>query len=156
MKISVTHELVVFLSVTLLGIAEGILFDIFRAVRKNISDSFLAVGISDAVYWLFAVSLFSAAMLRLNNGELRGYVFIGLGLGLLFHFLLFSNLIISIVTEIFLFFLKIFKIFLKILLTPTHFLYKMVVVPIYTFFKACIGKISNVRKSGRRNDKKTK
>ncbi len=156
MKISVTHELIVFLSVTMLGLAEGFLFDIFRAVRRLAPKSFLSVGITDVIYWLFALSLFAWAMFWLTGGELRGYMFIGIALGLLFHFLLLSDVIISIVTEIFLLFLKFFNFFLKILLTPARFLYKMVLVPIYSFLKSIFGKISHVRKSGRKNDKKTK
>ena len=47
MKISITHELTVFLIMTALGIFEGILFDVFRVWRKMLSKSFLAVGVSE-------------------------------------------------------------------------------------------------------------
>lgn len=159
MKISITHELIVFLSMTALGLFEGFVFDVFRVVRKNISKTFWKVSITDVVYWFVSGAIFAAAVWKVTNGELRAYMFLGIGLGLIFHFLLLSDLIISIITKIFTLFLKIFKFFLKILLTPTQFLYKMVLKPIIIFLKrkiGCVSKIRNMRKSGIRNDKKTK
>lgn len=159
MKISITHELVVFLSVTLLGILQGCLFDVFRVVRKNTSRSFVCVGITDVIYWLSAGSLFAVFMLFLTDGELRGYMYVGMILGLILYFLLFSDLIISFVTNIFIFFLKFFNFFLKILLTPARFLYKMILVPVSLFFGKVgkvYGKKCNIRKSGKKDDKKTK
>lgn len=159
MGVNVTYELTIFLSVVLLGLLEGVLFDIFRVIRKISSKTFLAVSAVDVLFWFFATGFFAFFMMKLTNGAVRAYMLVGMILGLIFHFLLFSDRIISIITVIFTLFLKIFKFFLKILLTPTHFLYKMVLVLIALFLKRrflCIGKISSVLKSGKNNDKKTK
>lgn len=159
MKISITHELTVFLIMTALGIFDGILFDVFRVWRKMLSKSFLAVGISDAVCWILAGSAFAFTVWNFADGELRGYIFIGIILGLVLYFLTFSDRNISIITGIFIFFLKIFKFFLKILLTPGRFLYKMILEPVQGFIKRkiyCILKVFNIRNLGIKNDKKTK
>ena len=108
MKISITHELIVFLSMTALGLFEGFVFDVFRVVRKNISKTFWKVSITDVGYWFVSGAIFAVAVWKV---------------------------------------------------TPTKFLYKMVLRPIIVFLKrkiGCVSKIRNMRKSGIRNDKKTK
>lgn len=159
MNVSLAYETTVFLSVAVLGISEGILFDIFRVVRRKVSKSFLCVSITDVLYWIFAGSLFAAAMFYITCGELRGYMFAGMILGLILYFLLLSNTIVSIITGIFSLFLKIFEIFFKILLTPTHFLYKMVLMPGTFFLKKIgngVGKTISILKSGKKNDNEKK
>ncbi len=134
-RISVTRELCIFFVMLLLGISEGVIFDIFRMFRKKLPRGFLPAGISDIIYWLFAAGCFFYALWNLTAGELRGYMFIGIALGLIFYFLLLSKTIIFVFTAIFKFFLTIFKLIFKILLTPLAFLYKMLLEPFGRLFK---------------------
>lgn len=128
---------------TVLGAAEGLLFDLFRIVRKNTCKSFLAVGVSDIIYWLLAAFLFAAAVINFTDGELRGYIFIGIALGLIFYFLAFSRMIIIIFMTFISIILKIFKLIFKILLTPVKILYKMLVRPFIRFLKKLFLSIKN-------------
>lgn len=166
MRVSVTQELLIFLYMIALGAAEGLIFDLFRTIRKNIATSFAAVGVSDAVYWIFAAFVFGAVVMNITNGALRGYMFIGIALGLIFYFFLFSRVVIFALMTIISFILKFFKLFLKILLTPVKFLYKMLVNPFIGFIKVIYAKnrfagfkfkkFFPVRKQRQKNDKKKK
>lgn len=159
MKISITDELMLFLMMTAIGLAEGLLFDMFRAVRKMARKDFFTVGAIDMLYWLAAGGSFAAVCCKTVNAEVRTCCLVGFVLGLIVYFLVFGDGNVSIITEIFIFFLKIFKFFLKILLTPGRFLYKMLLEPLYSLVRGkinCILKIFNIRKLGIKNDKKKK
>lgn len=128
-------ETFVFLYSVLLGVAEGIVFDAFRAVRKHIPRSFAAVGATDVLYWIFSGMLFASAVYSITGGGLRAYIFVGMLLGAVLYFLLFGRVALRVISVTFSVFLKIFQFFFKILLTPGHFFYKMVLVSLSAFFK---------------------
>lgn len=143
----------------LCGMAEGLIFDFFRIIRKKIPKTFLCTGMSDIFFWIISTICFFGTVWNVTEGYLRGYMFVGVFLGLVFYFLLLSKTIIWLFTAVFKFFLTIFKLIFKILLTPFVFLYKMLLGSFIGFWKnlfVCPKKI-NLRKLGnKRNDKKTK
>lgn len=58
-------------------------YDILRVFRRLTRHSFFAVGAEDFFYWIFvgiAVFLF---LYRENDGTIRGFVLVGIGLGML-------------------------------------------------------------------------
>lgn len=79
----------------LCGIAGGLLFDFFRAIRKVVSMNGLWVGICDLLFWLLCTAaVFFSARLT-NQGELRWYEFIGVFLGIALYFLLFGSVVVQ-------------------------------------------------------------
>ena len=148
MKISLAYELYVFFAMIIVGMLEGAVFDFFKAFRKRAS-SFSVVGILDILYWIFASFIFLIFLVYSSDGELRGYIFIALVLGLVFYFLLFSRWINCLMDVIIRFFLKFFKFFFKILLTPLTFLYK-ILVGVFRRLKSIL-----FCKSEKKNDKET-
>ena len=110
------------LGLFLMYIAGGILicltYDIFRALRKSIKTSDLATYIEDIIFFII-VSIFLIYLIFIvNDGSIRGFIFIGLILGgVLYYFTLskyFMNISIFIFT-----FLK------KILLAPIRLVLKI-------------------------------
>ena len=83
----------------------------------------------------------SAAAWNFNSGIFRFYEPLGIILGAVFYFLLFSKWILKLFLFIFENILKFAKFIFKILLTPPKFLYKILIVPI-------IGVIKNKRRKG--------
>ena len=132
-------EVYVFLGMVLLGAGWGLLFDLFRVFRRVAKPGFAAVSISDVLFWILSLALLSWTMLYFNNGQLRWYVFLGIILGGVFYFLLFSRLILTALVKLLEILLKFLHFIFKILLTPLAFLYKILVVPIC----GCFRKIMN-------------
>lgn len=103
-------------------IAGGILicltYDIFRALRKSIKTSDLATYIEDIIFFII-VSIFLIYLIFIvNDGSIRGFIFIGLILGGVLYYFTLSKYFMKI--SIFIFtFLK------KILLAPIRLVLKI-------------------------------
>ena len=112
-----------------------------RAMRMVLNPSAVIVSASDILFWIFAAYVISAAAWNFNSGIFRFYEPLGIILGAVFYFLLFSKWILKLFLFIFENILKFAKFIFKILLTPPKFLYKILIVPI-------IGVIKNKRRKG--------
>jgi len=62
----------------LTGILIGIIFDIFRVLRKSFKTSDLITYIEDIIFWLLSGSLLFFTIYKFNNGEVRNYVLLGI------------------------------------------------------------------------------
>lgn len=94
------------------GILIGIIFDVFRILRRSFNTSNLVTYIEDGIFWTISALLLMYSLFIFNNGEIRGYIFIGLLLGIVLYMLFFSKIIIKISVSIIVFIKKFFiKIF---------------------------------------------
>ena len=115
----ISREVYVFLAMIICGGALAVVFDMLRAMRMVLNPSAVIVSASDILFWIP----------------------LGIILGAVFYFLLFSKWILKLFLFIFENILKFAKFIFKILLTPPKFLYKILIVPI-------IGVIKNKRRKG--------
>lgn len=74
-----------------IGAAAGFCFDYYRVIRRACRLKKLGTYIGDAIFWLAATVIVFMLLLWGNWGEMRLYVLIGLGLGALLYFNLFSR-----------------------------------------------------------------
>ncbi len=74
-----------------IGAAVGFCFDYYRVIRRAYRLKKLGTYVGDAVFWLAATVIVFISLLWGNWGEMRLYVLIGLGLGALLYFNLFSR-----------------------------------------------------------------
>lgn len=125
MEISVTHEAFVFLCSALCGGALFFVYDLFRLIRLNVGEGYWMVQLHDILFWLTALTITFFTVLYINNGSIRFYELLGAGLGAILYGLTLSAPILKLFNRILAFFSKIFKIFLKILLTPLVFMYNI-------------------------------
>ena len=147
MEVSVSHQIYVFAMMILAGGGAGLLFDLFRVWRKIVRPGRVSTGISDMLFWILAgIGLFSVVY-NVNNGELRWFEFMGILIGALIYFLVFSHICITVFNGIAQILAKITLLILKIVLTPLVFLYKMIKRPVLwiaqpikrMFFKLGVG-----------------
>ena len=110
----------------LTGILMGILFDIFRILRKSFKTSDFMTIFQDCLFWLLAGGLLFYTVFKFNNGEIRSYVLLGISLGILGYLWLFSKIFIKVNVKIILFLKKIVYSILKVIFYPVHFLWKKV------------------------------
>ena len=111
-----------FLIFILNGILIGFLFDFFRILRKCFKTSNLITYIEDFIFWILTGISIIFFMYRFSDGNLRFYIFIGLGLGCLIYILLLSK----IVTKIFMFIIKIIRKIINLIYIPLKFIYNLI------------------------------
>lgn len=81
--------------VLMAGITLGIFFDLFRVVRGILRPGLVSTPILDLLFWALITPILVLYLVLANWGELRGYVLIGLALGIFFYRLLLSGLVVS-------------------------------------------------------------
>ena len=126
----ISREVYVFLAMIICGGALAVVFDMLRAMRMVLNPSAVIVSASDILFWIFAAYVISAAAWNFNSGIFRFYEPLGIILGAVFYFLLFSKWILKLFLFIFENILKFAKFIFKIFLTPPKFLYIILIVSI--------------------------
>jgi spore cortex biosynthesis protein YabQ len=92
---SLGTQLYAFGIVLLAGITLGLFFDLFRVIRGLLRPGLFSTPLLDLLFWALITPVLVLYLILANWGELRGYVIIGLALGLFFYRLLLSGMIIS-------------------------------------------------------------
>lgn len=96
----ITGQAFLFLIFTLNGLIIGLFFDFFRILRKCFKTPNLVTYIEDIIFWILTGFLVLYSIFIFNNGEIRLYMFLGIGIGILMYILIFSNSIIRVNTFI--------------------------------------------------------
>lgn len=89
----VAEQVYIFLCSVLIGAIMGVVFDFFRALRRNGNTKNIIVYLQDIVFWFIVAIIIITSSFILNNGDLRGYMLIGYVLGALLYMLILSNYI---------------------------------------------------------------
>lgn len=100
----------IFIFFFIIGIIIGFIFDIFRVIRKAFKTSDFITLIEDIIFLFISSILIIGGIIKLNGGEIRFYLFLGIFLGGLIYSLTISNLYVIILYE----FVRICKKILKI------------------------------------------
>lgn len=84
----------------IIGLIIGIIFDFFRAIRKNFKSSDFTTLIEDIAFLVITSFLVIFSIIRINGGEVRFYLFLGIFFGILIYSLTISNLCVIILNVI--------------------------------------------------------
>lgn len=120
----IENQSYLFLVYTINGIFIGILFDIFRVLRKSFKTNDITTYFEDILFWILTGLSLLYSIFTFSNGEIRLYMFLGVFLGWLTYMMLISKYFIKINVKIVVFFKKIFEIIFSIILIPVKFLFK--------------------------------
>ena len=112
------NQIYLFYIFLLTGILIGLLFDVFRILRKSFKTSDVMTIVHDILFWLLTSILTIYTVFKFNNGEIRSYVLFGIATGLLLYVLLFSKIVINVNVAIIKFAKKIVGIIVRIILYP--------------------------------------
>lgn len=126
------------------GILIGILFDIFRILRKSFKTIDIVTYIQDVVFWILTGILTLFFIFTYNNGEIRLYVFLGIILGILLYMLTISKYIIKFSVIIITFIKNIIGKFIKIIIYPFNFIFKIIKRILFRPFSFIIINIRNI------------
>lgn len=108
------------------GIVIGLIFDIFRILRKSFKTSDIITTIEDILFWIITGMIVLYSIFIFNNGEIRFFMFIGMFLGILLYMFLLSTFIMKISIKIVTILKKITVFILKIAIFPIQSLYKII------------------------------
>lgn len=123
------NQAFLFLVFTLTGVIIGVLFDIFRILRRTIKTSNIITYIEDVLFWILTGLLILYNIWYFNNGEIRIFMFLGIIIGVLIYMSTISSILIKIFT-------KLLQTVIKVLELP----FKAII----SFFKKIITAISNI------------
>ena len=90
------------------GIFIGVIFDIFRVLRRTFKHKDFLIYIQDVVFWILSGIILLYSTFNFNDGELRLFMIIGALLGFFIYLFTLSKLFIMINVKIILFVKKIF------------------------------------------------
>lgn len=99
----------------LLGIIINFIFDLFRALRKSFKFPNIIVFVQDILFLILSGCMFLNSLIKYNNGEIRFFIFLALGIGICIYTLTISKGCVIIITVIFKVFKKIFEFPYKII-----------------------------------------
>lgn len=114
----VTNQAYLFLVFTINGIIIGLLFDIFRILRRSFKTSDGITYIEDILFWILTGFILLYSIFTFSNGEIRFYMFFGVFLGCLIYMIAFSKYFIKINVRIIVIIKKIVGKIISIIIFP--------------------------------------
>ncbi|WP_419875976.1 spore cortex biosynthesis protein YabQ [Candidatus Pristimantibacillus sp. PTI5] len=121
------------------GLGMGTVFDGYRVVTNELKFPRWWLPVLDVIYWMAAALVVFRVLYASNNGEVRAYVFIGLAIGIVIYYFLFSRMVIAAVKWLIGAVRKLISFVLRcldiLIVKPLLLLYKMVLV-IFAFGSA--------------------
>lgn len=130
MLVSVSSQAYIFLCTVLGGMAIGFVYDLFRVSRKTMKTKNIIVYLEDILFWIFVSVLTFGMLFASNAGQIRGYAFLGLILGVIIYAFLISYFVVrGMVRGIEIFKKVIIKVY-KITIFPIKLIMKILYIPI--------------------------
>ena len=147
----VNEQASLFLIFSLNGVIIGILFDIFRILRKSFKTRDILTYLEDIIFWILTGIIILYSMCRFCDGELRFFMILGIIMGLIIYILTISKYVMKVSLFVVGIIKKSIFILIKILSYPfkiiIDFIKKVIYKPIAII---CI----NIRKNIYNNGKK--
>lgn len=139
------NQAYLFVIFVLNGIIVGVIFDIFRILRKSFQTPNIITYVEDVVFWIISALTVIYTIFVFNNGEIRAFIFIGIFTGAVLYMLFISRPFVKVSVNVILFIKKIVCSILRVVLAPIKFIfkgiYKIFGTPIRHFSK----KLSNLK-----------
>lgn len=100
MSLVVAEQLYIFGWAIIYGIIVGVSYDFIRIMRRIIPHKRTLINLEDLFFWILTSIIVFQYIFTFNNGNIRFYIFLGLGIGCIIYYLTLSNIIISSITFI--------------------------------------------------------
>lgn len=126
MNLETINQAYLFLIFILNGIIIGIIFDIFRILRKSFKTPNIVTYIEDVIFWVISAITVMYSLFVFNNGEFRAYIFIGILLGVCTYMLFFSKFVVNVSVTIIEFIKKGTLFIAKVVAYPARIIYKFI------------------------------
>lgn len=151
----VASQAYIFLWSVVGGIAIAFIYDLFRIRRKAVKAGNFFTYLEDLFYWLIVAVIIFAIIFFSNDGELRGYNFIGTALGVILYILLFSKAVMSSALFIINIVTKIFKLVWFVVSYPVKIICRLFMIPARVAAKQMNKSATEIKRVGRNRFSKT-
>ena len=131
------------------GMIIGIIFDIFRILRKSFKTKDFVTYIEDILFWIITGIFLIFILFKFSFGQIRFYTIFALIIGFVLYLFTISKLFIKVSVIIILFIKKIVGKILRILFYPIKILFKP-----FSFFVINIRKVFRFQKLRQKSSKK--
>lgn len=148
------NQAYLFLIFILNGVLIGIIFDIFRILRKSFKTPNFITYIEDILFWIISAIIILYSLFIFNNGQFRGYIFIGIFFGIAIYMLFFSKFIINFSVKIISFVKKTISFIFKIISFPIKIIFNIIKRIVFKPFIQISTKIFNYSKKILKNTNK--
>lgn len=118
MTMSTANQAYVFLATVYGGLIIGLFFDIYRMIRRIFKPGKWLTGLLDLIFWIIVAFFSFLVLFYINDGQVRLYSFLGLGLGWGLYILSISQLVMWIFDLIYKLVSKILSFIFKIIQWP--------------------------------------
>ncbi|ACL77374.1 spore cortex biosynthesis protein YabQ [Ruminiclostridium cellulolyticum] len=139
----IVEQVYIFLYAVLAGGILAFLYDILRIKRRAIKTNVVILSIEDIVYWLLSAIIVFFTVYNINDGQMRGFIFIGNILGVTLYLSLFSRIVIASSMLVINFIKKVVFFIWKVITYPFRLLFKILSVPL-RFIGRCFGKLGRL------------
>jgi len=139
----------VFLCSVVGGAVIAFLFDLFRIFRKNFRTPNIVTYIQDIVFWIAVAFIMFFVVYISNDGQLRSYIFLGAGLGVIFYGLLLSKPVIMCSDAIIRLLRFVFKTLYTVISYPVKLLFRLLSVPVLAIGRFSSRAADSLRRAGR-------
>ena len=126
MNTETLNQAYIFVIFILNGLLIGLLFDMFRIMRKSFKTSNLVTYIEDTLFWILTAFIILYSLFFFNNGQFRLYIFIGIFLGITIYMLFLSKLFIDFTIKILDFIKRVFIKLYQIITYPLKIIYRFI------------------------------
>lgn len=150
----INSEISIFIVTIINGIIIGILFDFFRVLRRVFKTGIIITSIEDILFWILTGATILYTIFKFNNGIIRGYIFMGIFIGIMFYILTLSRFFIKVNVTILKFIDKIIIEIIKPLTIPFKIIINSIIY-IFTKLHKISGKLVKKKKEIRRNFRKS-
>ena len=140
----VLNQANLFLIFSIEGVIIGLVFDVFRILRKSFKTNDIITYIEDVLFWIITGILILYSIFIFNYGEIRFFMFIGIFLGAMLYMLLISKHVIKVSVSVIKFFKKIIIFIFRIVKFPFEFIYKILKKIFKNPILFCIINIKNI------------
>ena len=149
----VSRQAYVFLCTVAGGMAIALVYDIFRIIRKAVRTGGLLTYAEDIVYWVIAAAIMLLTVYYSNEGEIRGFLFVGTVIGVVLYSSLLSKFVMGCSLFIINMTIKIVKAVLFVIMYPFRFILRVLASPARKLFQLIFG---SLRKAGRGGETRIK
>ncbi|WP_313757803.1 spore cortex biosynthesis protein YabQ [Tissierella sp.] len=100
MDTSLMLELYIFFTVVYGGLIAGFIYDIYKTIRYFSKPSKIITYIEDILFWTIIASVLFFILIKINWGEIRGYIVFGFMIGVFIYLRIFSKFIYPICIKV--------------------------------------------------------
>lgn len=150
MPVTVSGQSYVFLYSVCGGMVIAFIYDIFRIKRKAVKTRNVFTYIEDFLFWVLVAAVMFAVLYYSNEGEIRGYIFIGTILGAILYILLLSKIVIHCALMVIRFVIRLCRLIWAVLSYPFKIIFRAIAVParhISKILKAWCKRVRNISKN---------